>query len=168
MSDTVVVRHTRLPVPFLETRPFSSCFYPLTLVPHPGIPSAGKEQRVKTLYTGHATIGTHDVYSFIYADTLLQAEEYLTNLLTRYLRDHHIPSLHALPQVKVVSRPEGWDPPDGYYLPPTSTQYALRYQAHQQTPISQPSSVVQPDTLQPQPDVPQQSVPLPPPNAVSH
>jgi hypothetical protein len=120
---------------------------------------------VKTLYTGHVTIGTHNVYSFIYADTLLEAEEHLTRLLTRYLREHHSLPLCALPAVKVVSRPGGWDPPDGYYLPGTSAQYALRYPTHRQSSVSQrPGTVRQTGEL---PELPQLPV-LPPSNIASH
>lgn len=98
---------------------------------------------MKTLYTGHVTIGTHSVYSFIYADTLLEAEEYLTSLLNRYVREHHTPTPRLLPEVSVVSRPQGWEPPDGYYLPATSAQYALRYHTHQRQAVAQDSSVAQ-------------------------
>jgi hypothetical protein len=86
---------------------------------------------MKTLYTGHVTIGTHEVYSFIYADTLLEAEAYLTDLLGQYVRERHNPVQDGMPEIRVISRPDGWEPPDGYYLPATSTQYALRYSTHQ-------------------------------------
>ncbi len=86
---------------------------------------------MKTLYTGHATVGTHDVYSFIYAETVLDAEEHLVTLLTCYLRDYHLPFPAHLPQIKIVSRPTGWMAPDGFYLPATSKQYALRYPSQQ-------------------------------------
>lgn len=82
---------------------------------------------MKTLYTGHVAIGDHEIYSFIYADTLLHAERHLTTLLTSYVRQHASSSFPVLPFVKVVSRPNGWNPPDGYYLPGTSKQYALKY-----------------------------------------
>jgi hypothetical protein len=122
---------------------------------------------VKTLYTGHATIGTHSVYSFIYADTLLEAEGHLTKLLTHYLREHHSPSLRVLPAVRVVSRPEGWDPPDGYYLPGTSAQYALRYPTHRQSSVAQRSGTVQQSGQLLQPDLPQQPA-FPSSNIASH
>ncbi len=82
---------------------------------------------MKTLYTGHVTIGEHEIYSFIYADTLLNAERHLTSLLTSYVRQHCASSSKAFSLIKVVSRPNGWNPPDGYYLPGTSRQYALKY-----------------------------------------
>jgi len=122
---------------------------------------------VKTLYTGHITIGTHNVYSFIYADTLLEAEEHLTRLLTRYLCEHYSPPLRTLPAVKVVSRPGGWDPPDGYYLPGTSAQYALRYPTHRQSSVGQrPGAVKQTGALV-QPELSQQPA-FPPSNIASH
>ncbi len=86
---------------------------------------------MKTLYTGHVAIGDHEIYSFIYADTLLHAERHLTNLLTSYVRQHSPSSFRALPLIKVASRPNGWNPPDGYYLPGTSKQYALKYPAQE-------------------------------------
>ena len=95
---------------------------------------------MKTLYTGHATVGTHEVYSFIYADTLLEAEEYLASLLNCYLRDYHMPAPPDLPQIKVISRPGGWEAPDGYYLPATSKQYALRYPSNK---LSRPPLTVE-------------------------
>ena len=82
---------------------------------------------MKTLYTGHVTINEHEIYSFIYADTLLNAEKHLTNLLTSYVRQHCTSLLPASASIKIVSRPNGWNPPDGYYLPATSKQYALKY-----------------------------------------
>jgi hypothetical protein len=82
---------------------------------------------MKTLYTGHANVGGHEVYSFIYAETLLQAEEYLTALLSCYLHQYHLPLQSDLPPIMIVSRPSGWIAPDGYTLPATSKQYALRY-----------------------------------------
>lgn len=88
---------------------------------------------LKTLYTGHVTIDKHDVYSFIYADDLIEAERYLTALLNSYMRDHHLPtpSMPSMPsKIRVISRPQGWDPPDGYYLPGTSKQYAIKYPSH--------------------------------------
>lgn len=85
---------------------------------------------MKTLYTGHVTIDNHDVYSFIYTDDLIEAERYLTALLDSYMRDHHLPTPLLLPRVRVISRPQGWDPPDGYYLPGTSKQYAIKYPSH--------------------------------------
>jgi hypothetical protein len=112
---------------------------------------------MKTLYTGHITLEKHDVYSFIYAETLLEAEEYLTSLLSRYVRHHHVPTPTLLPEVKVVSRPEGWNPPDGYYLPGTSTQYALRYSMHQRNSLPQESNVLQSSELTQEMDVPQHS-----------
>jgi len=99
---------------------------------------------MKTLYTGHVTIGTHDVYSFIYADTLLEAERYLTALLNRYISERHNPSPPVPPPIKVVSRPEGWEPPDGYYLPGTSKQYAIRYSSHKQPGATQQPGVPSP------------------------
>jgi hypothetical protein len=85
---------------------------------------------VKTLYTGHVTIDSHDVYSFIYADDLIEAERYLTALLDSYIRDHHLPTPLIPSRIRVISRPQGWDPPDGYYLPGTSKQYAIKYPSH--------------------------------------
>jgi hypothetical protein len=82
---------------------------------------------MKTLYTGHITVGANEVYSFIYAETLLNAEEYLATLLNCYLRQYYNPLPHVLPQINIVSRPDGWIAPDGYILPATSKQYALRY-----------------------------------------
>ena len=84
---------------------------------------------MKTLYTGHISIGDHQIYSYIYAETLRDAEEHLRMLLLTYLRDHCRVSPTAHP-IKVVSRPQGWEAPDGYYLPPTSKQYALKYPLH--------------------------------------
>ncbi|GAC1362737.1 MAG: hypothetical protein NVS2B12_35570 [Ktedonobacteraceae bacterium] len=86
---------------------------------------------MKTLYTGHVAIGEHEIYSFIYAETLLTAEKHLTSLLTSYVRQHCTPVLMVQPQIRVVSRPNGWNPPDGYYLPGTSRQYALKYPAQE-------------------------------------
>ena len=86
---------------------------------------------MKTLYTGHVALGDHEIYSFIYADTLLHAERHLINLLTSYVRQHTPSSSLILPSIKVVSRPNGWNPPDGYYLPGTSKQYALKYPTQQ-------------------------------------
>ncbi len=82
---------------------------------------------MKTLYTGHTNLGEHEVYSFIYAESWAEAEEYLTVLLNCYLRQYHNPLPHVLPQIKIVSRPDGWVAPDGYMLPATSKQYALKY-----------------------------------------
>lgn len=82
---------------------------------------------MKTLYTGHITIATHYIYSFIYADTLMEAEEHLKDLLGRYILEHFTALPWQLPTIKVVSRPNGWNPPDSYYLPGTSKQYALKY-----------------------------------------
>ena len=82
---------------------------------------------MKTLYTGHVALGDHEIYSFIYADTLLHAERHLTNLLTSYVEQNTLFSSLLPPLVKVISRPNGWNPPDGYYLPGTSKQYALKY-----------------------------------------
>ncbi len=91
---------------------------------------------MKTLYTGHVAIGDHEIYSFIYADTLLHAERHLTNLLTSYV-EQHSPLLRTLPLIQVVSRPNGWNPPDGYYLPGTSKQYALKYPAQEVYSVAQ-------------------------------
>lgn len=110
---------------------------------------------MKTLYTGHVTIGTHDVYSFIYAETLLEAEEYLTSLLKRYMQSHHTPSPAFVPEVKVVSRPGGWNPPDGYYLPGTSTLYALKYATQQSTAPQRATLTSQPAIVDQDLDVPQ-------------
>jgi hypothetical protein len=92
---------------------------------------------MKTLYTGHVTIDDHEIYSFIYADTLLNAERHLTNLLISYVRQHCTSAFQASPLIRVVSRPNGWNPPDGYYLPGTSKQYALKY------PLQEASSAAQ-------------------------
>lgn len=86
---------------------------------------------MKTLYTGHVALSDHEIYSFIYADTLLHAERHLTNMLTSYVRQHAQSSSPVLPSIKVISRPNGWNPPDGYYLPGTSKQYALKYPAQE-------------------------------------
>jgi hypothetical protein len=90
----------------------------------------GIDQPMKTLYTGHITINTHYIYSFIYADTLMEAEEHLKELLGRYILDHFTALPWKLPPIKVVSRPNGWNPPDSYYLPGTSKQYALKYSSN--------------------------------------
>ncbi len=86
---------------------------------------------MKTLYTGHIALDDHEIYSFIYADTLLHAERHLITLLTSYVQQHTSSSSPFSPFVKVVSRPNGWNPPDGYYLPGTSKQYALKYPAQE-------------------------------------
>ena len=86
---------------------------------------------MKTLYTGHVTIGEHAIYSFIYAETLLEAEQYLTALLQNYLQNYHFLSPAHFPKVQVTSRPTGWEAPDGYYLPATSKQYAMKYRTQE-------------------------------------
>ncbi len=86
---------------------------------------------MRTLYTGHVTIGKHYVYAFIYAETMYEAEEHLAEVLERYIRERHqLAASLILPRIKIVSRPTGWNPPDGFYLPGTSRQYALRYPSH--------------------------------------
>lgn len=117
---------------------------------------------MKTLYTGHVTIGTHEVYSFIYAETLLEAEVYLSELLSRYVRERHTATLNRELGIQVISRPDGWNPPDGYYLPATSTQYALRYVTHQRPQLSQTASEQRQLDEAPLP----QAVPVPPPEEV--
>jgi hypothetical protein len=103
---------------------------------------------MKTLYTGHTTVGAHEVYSFIYAETLLDAEEHLTALLNCYLRQYHDPLPLVLPQIKIVSRPDGWIAPDGYILPATSKQYALRYPAQKMaSPPQQVDTTLDDSTL---------------------
>lgn len=97
---------------------------------------------MKTLYTGHLNINSHYIYSFIYAATLLEAEEYLRDLLNRYIHDHYTALSPILPDIKIVSRPNGWNPPDGYYLPGTSKQYALKYPVSKPTGIPQQASVL--------------------------
>lgn len=91
---------------------------------------------MKTLYTGHITIDTHDVYTFIYAEEQMEAEKHLTALLNHYIRDHHSPTPTTAFPIKIVSRPQGWEPPDGYYLPGTSSQYSMKYPSHK-PPTSQ-------------------------------
>jgi hypothetical protein len=81
----------------------------------------------KTLYTGHISVGDHHIYSFIYAETWCEAEEYLRSLLLSYARQRFRPPGMVPFSVKVVSRPLGWKAPDGYDLPATSKQYALKY-----------------------------------------
>lgn len=83
---------------------------------------------MKTLYTGHVTIDQNYVYSFIYAETLLEAEQHLAVLLENYVSQFYDANVSVpRPRVNIVSRPNGWEPPDGYYLPGTSRQYALKY-----------------------------------------
>jgi hypothetical protein len=79
----------------------------------------------------HPAIRKQYVYSFIYAETLAEAEKYLTALLNQYVRERFVipDHIHELP-VKVISRPNGWSPPDGFYLPPTSKQYAIKYSSN--------------------------------------
>jgi hypothetical protein len=91
---------------------------------------------MKTLYTGHVTVelsigAPHYIYSFIYAETLLEAEDHLVHLLSSYVHKNYeaFASLMEV-RVKVVSRPCGWNPKDGNYLPGTSKQYAQKYSAH--------------------------------------
>ena len=94
---------------------------------------------MKTLYTGHVTIGEHTIYSFIYAETLLEAERHLTALLSAFLRDYHVSPPAAFQYIHVVSRPTGWEAPDGYYLPATSKQYAMKY--HSQERVGTPKEI---------------------------
>lgn len=97
---------------------------------------------MKTLYTGHITINKQYVYSFIYAETLAEAEDHLSTLLNRYVREQFVvpSSVDVLP-VKVVSRPNGWNPPDGFYLPPTGRQYALKYPIGERIDVVEEGSV---------------------------
>jgi hypothetical protein len=97
---------------------------------------------MKMLYTGHVSIEEHVVYSFIYAETFSEAERYLTTLLKAYIQDYHFPPPAIFPKIQVVSRPTGWEAPDGYYLPATSKQYAMKY--HFQETISTPKEIDSP------------------------
>ncbi|MBX5456016.1 MAG: hypothetical protein IRZ31_03880 [Thermogemmatispora sp.] len=85
---------------------------------------------MRTLYTGHITIGRRTVHSFIYAETLYEAEEQLADILQRYIRDRYrLAASLVLPRINVVSRPYGWNLPGGPFLPGTSSQYFQRYPA---------------------------------------
>jgi hypothetical protein len=81
----------------------------------------------RTLYTGHVSVGDHQIYSFIYAETWSEAEEHLRSLLFNYVQQRFRPLSMVPFSVRVVSRPGGWEAPDGYYLPATSRQYTLKY-----------------------------------------
>jgi hypothetical protein len=83
---------------------------------------------MRTLYTGHVTIGTRTIYSFTYAETLYEAEERLAEVLEGYIRERYrLAASLILPRLHIVSRPNGWHHPAGYYLPGTGRQYTLRY-----------------------------------------
>jgi hypothetical protein len=97
---------------------------------------------MKTLYTGHVRIGKQYVYSFIYAETLLEAERHLTELLQRYVcEQYHVPKTTSELPIRIVSRPNGWNPPDGFYLPATSKQYALKYSPGEHVEILNEGSI---------------------------
>ncbi len=89
---------------------------------------------MRTLYTGHVTIGRRTVHSFTYAETLYEAEEQLADTLQRYIRDRYrLAASLVLPRISVVSRPHGWSLPGGPFLPGTSRQYSQRYAAQQRS-----------------------------------
>ncbi|WP_376795123.1 hypothetical protein [Thermogemmatispora sp.] len=97
---------------------------------------------MRTLYTGHITIGRRTVHSFTYAETLHEAEEQLAAILQRYIRERYrLAASLVLPRISVVSRPHGWNLPGGQFLPGTSRQFFQRRQTSS-SPDPLPTGVI--------------------------